>query len=86
MNMPNACIFFGVGFIMEFLRLAPAITGVREMWLLVMGGVLMLTGGVFLGHEAWVWVKPRMVTPMLAWMPRAAQESRQVPEGRRAAV
>lgn len=86
MNMPNACIFFGVGLMMEFLRIAPSITGVREMWLVVMGGVLMLTGGVFLAHEAWTWVKPRMVTPMLAWVPRAEPEGRQVPEGRRAAV
>ncbi len=87
MNTPNACVFFGVGLMMELLRLIPEITGVRELWLITMGGVMMLTGGLFLAHEAWVWVKPRMITPMLAWVPQANPASgREVPQGRRAAV
>lgn len=72
---------------MELLSLSPAITAVREWWLIVMGAVMMLTGGVFLVHEAWVWVKPRMVTPMLAWMPQTDEaRGREVSAGRRAAA
>jgi hypothetical protein len=87
MNTPNAFVFVGAGFLMELVRLAPAITGVRELWLAVMGGVLMVTGGLFLAREAWVWVKPRMITPMLVLLPRPAEAGiREVPEGRRASV
>lgn len=87
MNAPNAFVFFGVGLTMEVLHLAPAISGVRELWLMVMGGVLMLTGGVFIAQMAWSWVKPRMITPMLVLLPRPAEaRDREIPEGRRASV
>lgn len=87
MNIPNSCVFISVGFLMEMLRLLPDVTGVRELWLMVMGGVLMLTGGVFLAQMAWAWVKPRMITPMLVLLPRPAEaRGREIPEGRRAAV
>ncbi len=87
MNTSNAFVFLGAGFLMELLRLAPEITGVRELWLIVMGGVLMLTGGAFFAQMAWVWVKPRMITPMLVLVPRLAEAGdREVPAGRRASV
>jgi hypothetical protein len=87
MNTPNAFIFVGVGLMMELVRFSPAITGVRELWLITMGGVLMLTGGLFLANEAWVWVKPRMITPMLALLPRPeTARGHDVPAGRRASV
>ncbi|HSI09070.1 MAG TPA: hypothetical protein VK985_10845 [Rariglobus sp.] len=87
MNTSNSFAFVGVGFLMELARLTPAISAVRDLWLMVMGGVLMLTGGVFLAQMAWVWVKPRMITPMLVLLPRPAEaRGREIPEGRRAAV
>jgi hypothetical protein len=87
MNTTNAYIFVGVGLLMEGLHLLPEITGVREMWLMTMGGVLTLTGGLFLANEAWVWVKPRMITPMRAWLPQAnAAQGREVPAGKRASL
>jgi predicted membrane channel-forming protein YqfA (hemolysin III family) len=87
MNTTNAYIFVGVGMLIEGLHLLPEITGVRELWLITMGGVLMLTGGLFLATEAWTWVKPRMITPMLAWLPQAnPAQGRGASAGKRAAV
>lgn len=86
MNMPNAFLFVGVGFLMELLHLVPTITGVREMWLVVMGGVLLFTGGLFLAQATWVWAKPRLITPMLVLLPRREEAPSRVPNGRRASV
>lgn len=72
---------------MELLQLLPSVTGVREMWLLVMGGVLMLAGGVRLLQVAWAWFAPRLVLPMLAVLPRREEaRERALPAGRRSAV
>jgi hypothetical protein len=87
MNIPNSCAFVGTGIFMELLSITPGITVVRELWLIVMGGVMLLTGGGFLAQMGWEWVKPRMFTPMLALLPRPAEaRSREIPEGRRASV
>ena len=87
MNTPNAFVFVSAGFLMQLLHLAPEITGVRELWLMVMGGVMILAGGLFFAQLAWVWVKPRMITPMLVLLPRPVDaRDREIPEGRRAAV
>lgn len=64
--MSNACTFFTAGLLMLGARLAPSVTGVREMWLLVMGGVMMAVGGLFFARLAWAWFAPRMVTPLVA--------------------
>jgi hypothetical protein len=82
MNTTNAFGFLVTGLIAEALHLLPSITGAREMWLMVMGGVLMLVGVAFIALETWLWVKPRMVTPMLALLPlRAAAGERSLAQG-----
>jgi hypothetical protein len=87
MNISNAFGFVGVGVMMELLHFIPDITGVREMWLIAMGGVMMFTGGLFLAHAAWLWILPRLITPMLAWVPLVTPAAgRPVPQSRRAAV
>jgi hypothetical protein len=89
MNTLNASLFVGFGMIMEIMHLSSAITGTRELWLMVMGAVMMLTGGAFLAQEAWLWVKPRMITPLTAWAtrPAAVNDGRAAPQaGRRASV
>lgn len=88
MNIPNAFLFVGVGLAMELLHFSPEITGVRELWLMVMGIVCMLTGAVFLTQAAWLWAKPRVVVPALALLPKRAESTgrRAVPNGHRAPI
>lgn len=87
MNTPNAFLFVGLGIFMELLHLSPAVTGVREMWLLIMGGVIMMVGTAFLTQVAWLWAKPRLITPMLMLLPRREEaRARTVPQGRRAPI
>ncbi|MFA6960969.1 MAG: hypothetical protein WC205_09480 [Opitutaceae bacterium] len=72
---------------MELLHALPTITGVREMWLMVMGGVLIAVGGAFFARLAWAWFVPRLVTPMLVVLPsREATDEHALPDGRRSAV
>ena len=58
MNLPNACSFFLIGFVMELiprfgLTLADTVTPRNSLWLVVMGAVLMTVGAVALGQLAW---------------------------------
>jgi hypothetical protein len=90
MNTPNAFGFFGAGVMMELLRLLPDVTGVREMWLLLMGAVMLLTGTVFLLQAGWGWFAPRMVTPLVTALGSRRQEAGDArpvaADGRRAGV
>jgi hypothetical protein len=87
MNTPNAFLFVGLGLFMELWHLSPAVTGVRETWLLVMGAVFVLIGTMFLTQTAWQWAKPRLITPMLVLLPRREDDrTREVPNGRRASI
>ncbi|CAM3061316.1 hypothetical protein [Rariglobus hedericola] len=87
MNTSNAFAFIITGLLAEALHFLPEVTGVREMWLMLMGVVLMLTGGVYLAQASCVWLIPRMVTPMLALLPsRTSTGTRSVPEGDQATV
>lgn len=61
MNLANAFAFVGVGLVMEALRFLSFLNYVRELWLLVMGGVLLAIGGAVLAHAGW-W---RIVVPSL---------------------
>lgn len=80
--MPNAFGFIGVGAVMQVLRFLPEVSGVRELWLLVMGMVLVLIGGAVVARAGWAWFAPRMVSPMFAaWEVREVSEVREVPEG-----
>lgn len=87
MNTSNAYGFVGAGLVMEMMQFLPGVTGVRELWLLVMGIVLMLIGGTYLAQVFWAWLTPRMITPMLALIPRRIEgRGRELPDGRRATV
>jgi hypothetical protein len=87
MNTIHSYVFIGVGFLMELAGRALEMSAVRELWLAVMGAVMMLAGGGFLAQMAWVWVKPRMITPMLVLLPQAGEtDGGELPEGRRSAV
>jgi len=66
MNMTNACGFLGAGSLMQMLHLLPSVTGVRELWLIVMGAVMMAVGAMFFAQKAWAWFAPRMIVPVLA--------------------
>ena len=57
-NLPNACSFFLVGFVMELiprfsLTLADTVTPRNSLWLMFMGALLMTIGAVALGQLAW---------------------------------
>lgn len=88
MNTPNALGFIIVGILMEALHLLPDITGVREMWLLVMGGVLMVVGFLVLAQTAWLKIAPRAqaLSGALARRRAEAAATAAVPEGRRASI
>jgi hypothetical protein len=58
MNMPNALGFIGVGSIMEAIQFVPGISHVRQMWLLVMGGVLIAVGFSVIAQVAWRQLSP----------------------------
>lgn len=58
MNTPNSIGFIIVGLLMEALHFLPNMTDVREMWLLVMGGLLMAIGLFHMGQAAWFKVAP----------------------------
>ncbi|MDF3057756.1 MAG: hypothetical protein K0R17_1971 [Rariglobus sp.] len=60
MNMPNAFGFIFAGLVMEGLHFLPGISGVRELWLLVMGGVLTSIGVGVVAQGAWLQVAPRV--------------------------
>ncbi|MET0263657.1 MAG: hypothetical protein ABW223_12210 [Rariglobus sp.] len=60
MNTPNALGFISAGMIMAALHFLPTVTGVRELWLLVMGGVLMAVGTATLAQVAWLQVAPKL--------------------------
>lgn len=53
MNTSNAWGFIGAGLLMEALRYFPEFTAARELWLLVMGGVLVVIGAAVLARAAW---------------------------------
>ncbi|GEM_PF-2705430 len=87
MNTPNALGFIIVGLLMEALHFLPSISGVREMWLLVMGGVLMTVGFAVLAQAAWLKIAPRVQTLSVAATRRREAAARgTVPEGRRAST
>lgn len=87
MNTPNALAFIVVGLLMEALHFLPNINDVRELWLLVMGGVLMSVGFWVLAQAAWLKVSPRLQAVRLSFARRRAEAARgAVPAGRRAAI
>lgn len=87
MNIPNALGFIIVGLLMEALHFLPNINEVRELWLLVMGGVLMSVGFFVLAQMAWIKIAPRVQALSLAWAQRRAEAARgTAPAGRRASI
>ena len=87
MNTPNAFGFIGVGLLMELLSPLVALNAVRELWLVVMGAVLLLTGGGFLLRRSLVWLVPRLVTPMVSALGRRDDMTDSaLPDARRSAV
>lgn len=83
MNTPNAYGFFGVGLVMQGLHFLPGISAVRELWLMVMGSVLILVGGGFLAQVAWSWITPRLITPLIEALPRRQDVRQRAPAGQR---
>ena len=73
MNTPNAFGFITVGLLMEGLHFLPEVTGVRELWLLFMGGVLLMTGYLALAHTAWLQASPRLAASVQAVALRRAE-------------
>ncbi len=81
MNTPNAYGFIATGLLMEALHFLPSVTGVREMWLMVMGVVLVMIGASVLAHVAWLRVAPRLVALAGAITARQTQAREQVRNG-----
>lgn len=75
MNTPNAAGFIAVGLIMAGFHFLPTITGVRETWLLLMGGVMVSVGCTVLAHMAWLRLAPR-VTLLLESMATRRADAR----------
>jgi sulfite exporter TauE/SafE len=87
MNTPNALGFIIVGLLMEALHFLPSINDVRELWLLVMGAVLMAIGFLVLAQAAWLKVAPRVHAFSVSLAQRRAEAARGAsPAGRRAPV
>lgn len=88
MNTPNSIGFIIVGLLMEALHFLPNITDVREIWLLVMGGLLIAIGLFHMGHAAWLKVAPSVQALVLAMSRKRAEAgSRGIPAaGHRAHV
>jgi len=85
MDTPNALGFIALGMIMGGMSFVPTITGVREMWLLLMGGVLMTAGTVVLAQTAWLQIAPRLLVASQASQARrqnARVEAQSNPAGR----
>jgi hypothetical protein len=83
MNTPNAYGFLGAGIFMELLSFWTEISVVREWWLMIMGGVLISVGGVFLAKIAYTWFVQRLVIPLLVVLPsRGAAQQQALPDGR----
>jgi len=59
-NLCNAFGFIGAGLLMVMLHYLPNVTGVRELWLLVMGGVLLAIGLLVIARSMWQWIAPRL--------------------------
>lgn len=71
-NLPNAFGFMGVGLLMEALQFLPSVSGVRKMWLLFMGGVLLAIGLIAVGRAAWLQVAPRLLVILQVLKPERA--------------
>ncbi len=59
MDTPNAVGFIGVSLIMQALHLVPGGTAVRELWLWMMGGVLLAIGMAVVAKAAWLQLAPQ---------------------------
>ena len=68
-NLCNAVGFIGAGLLMVTLHYLPNVTGVRELWLLVMGGVLLAIGLLVIARSVWQWIAPRLSVMSQAWVP-----------------
>ncbi len=68
-NLFNAFGFIGAGLLMEALQLLPNVTDVRELWLLVMGGVLLTIGLLVVARSVWLRIAPRLLVLSQALMP-----------------
>jgi hypothetical protein len=87
MNIPNAIGFILVGLFMETLHFLSSVTDVREMWLLLMGGVLMSIGFIVLAQTAWLKVSPRVTALSHALARHRANAARgTAPGGRRVSI
>lgn len=81
MNALNAYGFIATGLLMEALHFLPSVTGVREMWLMIMGVVLVMIGSSVLAHAAWLRVAPRLAALAGTISARQAQVREQVRNG-----
>lgn len=87
MSIPNACMFVVVGASMAGLSTLPGVTGTREAWLVVMGGVMSLIGAASAARAVWARAEPALVAPLLAWAGRVREmDTEEAPEGRRSTV
>ena len=73
MNTPNAFGFITVGLVMEGLQFLPEVTGVRELWLMIMGGVLLMVGSLVLAQAAWLRASPHVAASVQAVALRRAE-------------
>lgn len=78
---PNSLGFIVVGIAMSGLSYLPNVTGVRELWLMVMGTVLITVGTALITKAAWAEVSPRLVALTQANAARRAEHRAQAAQG-----
>lgn len=78
---PNSLGFIAVGIAMNGLSYLPDVTGVREMWLMFMGGVLITVGTALITKAAWAEVSPRLIAFTQANAARRAEQRAQAAQG-----
>jgi sulfite exporter TauE/SafE len=68
-NLFNAFGFIGAGLLMVALHYLPNVTGVRELWLIVMSGVLIAIGLLVIARAVWLRIAPRLLVLSQALAP-----------------
>ena len=76
MNLLSAIAFIGIGLVMEALQFLPGLNVVRELWLRIMGGVLLVIGSAVLAQAAWRRATPRVWIALDAIMPERGDAER----------